>query len=112
MPRQRFRYIRETRQFAEIPEDKPFYEGHFVQDDTISPLMNHADGKYYDSKSAFRKATRRAGCAEIGNDAFSHLNRRDIPDIGGEERDLSNAYDALEATGGNVREALDRLRAR
>lgn len=31
-------------------------------------VINHADGKRYDSKSEFRKATRRAGCVEIGND--------------------------------------------
>lgn len=31
-------------------------------------VLNHADKKFYDSKSEFRKATRRAGCYEIGND--------------------------------------------
>lgn len=31
-------------------------------------VLNHADGKRYDSKSEFRKATKRAGCVEIGNE--------------------------------------------
>lgn len=31
-------------------------------------ILNHADGRRYDSKSEFRKATRRAGCVEIGNE--------------------------------------------
>lgn len=34
----------------------------------VNGIVNHADGKRYDSKSEFRKATRRAGCYEVGND--------------------------------------------
>lgn len=29
-------------------------------------LLNHANGRMYDSKSEFRKATKRAGCVEVG----------------------------------------------
>jgi len=32
----------------------------------INGLRNHADGRMYDGKSAFRKGTRAAGCVEIG----------------------------------------------
>lgn len=40
-----------------------------ISDDLgLKGMVNHADGKRYDSKSEFRKATRRAGCYEIGND--------------------------------------------
>lgn len=34
----------------------------------LKGVLNHADGRRYDSKSEFRKATRRAGCYEMGND--------------------------------------------
>lgn len=34
----------------------------------VNGIVNHADGKRYDSKSEFRRATRRAGCHEVGND--------------------------------------------
>lgn len=34
----------------------------------VNGIVNHADGHCYDSKSEFRKATRRAGCYEMGND--------------------------------------------
>lgn len=34
----------------------------------VNGIINHADGKHYDSKSEFRKATRRAGCYEVGTD--------------------------------------------
>lgn len=34
----------------------------------VNGMVNHADGKKYDSKASFRKATRRAGCYEVGTD--------------------------------------------
>jgi len=37
--------------------------------DDMDALKNPATGLLYDSKSAFRQATRAAGCYEVGNDA-------------------------------------------
>lgn len=34
-------------------DGKRTFEGHFVQDDTMPPLFNHMDGKWYDSKSKY-----------------------------------------------------------
>lgn len=34
----------------------------------INGLLNHADGKYYDSKSQFERAVRARGCRIVGND--------------------------------------------
>lgn len=53
--------------------DEPKIHAHgIVSDDLgVNGIINHADGKRYDSKSAFRKATRRAGCYEVGNDVKS-----------------------------------------
>lgn len=36
--------------------------------DTMDPTMNHVDGRLYDSKSAFTKTVRNAGCEIIGNE--------------------------------------------
>lgn len=36
--------------------------------DGMGYTRHMADNKYYDSKSAFRKATKRAGCIEVGNE--------------------------------------------
>lgn len=36
--------------------------------DTMDATRHMADGKYYTSKKAFRDATKRAGCIEIGNE--------------------------------------------
>lgn len=37
-------------------DDRRPSEGHYVQDDTMAPILNHMNGKTYDSKSTYRKA--------------------------------------------------------
>lgn len=37
--------------------------------DSMGPLVNHANGQTYDSKSAFRNTTRNLGYREIGSDS-------------------------------------------
>ena len=39
-----------------------------VISDHMDNLVNHADGRHYESKSEFRKATKAAGYEEVGND--------------------------------------------
>lgn len=46
------------------PELKP--DVHAVHQDSMDALTNHSDGKVYDSKSSFRRATKAAGCYEVG----------------------------------------------
>ena len=54
---------------ASIAGDKNSTDPRFyVISDTMSHLRNMADGKYYDSKHAFRAATKAAGCQEYGNE--------------------------------------------
>lgn len=40
--------------------------------DTMEPTLNHADGQRYDSKRAYEKAVRRAGCVIVGNETQKH----------------------------------------
>ena len=42
--------------------------GYYIKDDTMDPLVNPADGRTYDSKSAFERATKEQGCEIIGNE--------------------------------------------
>lgn len=49
----------------------------YIVRDGMDALLNHANGQVYDSKSAFRRATRDAGCVEVGNDAPLTLAPRD-----------------------------------
>jgi hypothetical protein len=48
----------------------------FVISDTMTPLQHMANGKMYDSKKAFRAATRAAGCVELGNETSAILTPR------------------------------------
>lgn len=64
-------------------EEAPPKELHYVQDDSMPPVFNHADGKIYDSKHAIRETYRRRGYLEVGNDKLSKYcpkdGRRNIP---------------------------------
>lgn len=44
---------------------------HYVENDSMPPVLNHADGKVYDSKSKIRESYRRHGVLEVGNDKVS-----------------------------------------
>lgn len=46
-----------------------------IRPDGMDATRNHADGKTYDSKSAYYKAVRRAGCEIVGNDPIGLKNR-------------------------------------
>lgn len=38
---------------------------------SVNGVLNHADGKHYDSKSQFERAVRAKGCRIVGNDLNS-----------------------------------------
>lgn len=63
--------------------------------DNMDALVNPATGLLYDSKSAFRHATRDAGCVEMGNDA---PNQGHEPD-----------YDAGKDVEGDIKQAMEQL---
>lgn len=48
----------------------------YVISDTMEMTRHMADGKHYSSKSQFRKATRAAGCYEVGNETKAILTPR------------------------------------
>lgn len=52
-------------------------EVNFISDG-MADTRHMANNKYYDSKSAFRKATKRAGCIEVGNETETLLKPRKI----------------------------------
>lgn len=49
---------------------------HYVISDNIGDTWHPATGQTYDSKSAFRRATKAAGCVEIGTE--KQIDRRDM----------------------------------
>lgn len=44
--------------------------------DTMDPILNHADGKMYDSKSQYRRALKEQGYIEVGNEWKDPEKRR------------------------------------
>ena len=40
----------------------------YVISDEMAPTKHMADGRHYTSKAKFRRATKDAGCVEVGND--------------------------------------------
>lgn len=66
--RTRYIYDKETRTFIESnAEVKPRVEAPFVQTDSMDLLKHHGNGKYYDSKSGFRRVTKALGYEERGD---------------------------------------------
>lgn len=56
-----------------------------VISDTMPPT-EHIDGKFYESKSAFRRVTKENGCIEIGNDP-ARLRKPPRPTVDRAEND-------------------------
>lgn len=59
------------------PRDGERADATYVISDTMAETRHMADGKYYTSKSEFRKATRAAGCVEVGNETSTLLKPRE-----------------------------------
>ena len=47
----------------------------YVNSDTHTPFQSMADGKIYDSKSAYRASLAEHGMQEIGNEVAAHMER-------------------------------------
>lgn len=68
-----------------------------ISDDLgVQGILNHADGKKYDSKSQYYKAVKAAGCVVLGNDAPTTCKE---PEYKICEKDLKR----------DIKEAIDQL---
>lgn len=63
------KYIWQDGHWTEVSCVSRRVAGPFLIRDTMAPLRHMATGQMFDSKSAFRAATKAAGCLELGNDA-------------------------------------------
>jgi hypothetical protein len=62
--------------FLAKPRIQTFGRAPYVISDHMSDTRHMADGKTYNSKSEFRKATKAAGCIEVGNETADLLKPR------------------------------------
>lgn len=76
---------------------KDFGNAHYVISDSMDSTRHMANGRYYDSKSEFRKATKAAGCIEVGNETAALLRPRQMPKLSKEGRvqDIKRAIEQL-----------------
>lgn len=63
--------------------------------DKLDDVLNPVNGQLYDSKSAYYRAVREAGCEIVGNDAPTHVHTP--PEVPGVEQDIKTAIDQLNA---------------
>jgi hypothetical protein len=64
----------------------------YVISDGMDPTFNHATGRLYDSKRAYERDTRRAGCVIIGNERMPERRGVELDRPG---RDIQRAIHQL-----------------
>ncbi len=71
MTKKSYRWDGELNKLIEV--DKGHWrETPFVQSDQLEkPLKHVVSGRWFDSKSEYRKETKRLGCVEVGNDLLN-----------------------------------------
>lgn len=72
----------------------PLNQSAYVRTDGMDPILSHADGRMYDSKSAYYASVRRAGAEIVGNDT-SILRERSEYRPEGVERSIKQAIEQL-----------------
>jgi anti-sigma28 factor (negative regulator of flagellin synthesis) len=78
-------------------EGKILGEAPMVISDSMSETRHMADGQYYTSKAAFRKATKAAGCVEVGNEVSTLTKARPRVQFNKEKRvhDIKQAIEMV-----------------
>jgi len=80
-------------QFRKARSDLPMP---YVRADGMDPIMNHADGLIYDSRSAYERGVRDAGCEIVGGEKIEPKARPVLSDRE-LKQDIKTAMDQVEA---------------
>lgn len=65
--RKKYRWDKDTKTFIEFRKEDKIVNAPNVIQDSMDALKHHGDGRMYDSKSNFRKTTKRLGFEERGD---------------------------------------------
>lgn len=65
-----------------------------IRSDGMDATLNHADGQLYDSRSAYERAVKDAGCVIVGNDQPDERKITEVPNVG---QDVKTAIEQLKA---------------
>ncbi len=72
----------------------------YIRSDGIDPILNHANGLMYDSRSAYERAVKDAGCVIVGND---------LPEPSGPPEEITDTDKSLER---DIVDTIQQLEAR
>lgn len=67
-----------------------------IRSDGMGPIMNHANGLIYDSRSAYERGVKEAGCEIVGNEKVTPRPRAVLSDRE-LKQDIKTAIDQVEA---------------
>ena len=67
----------------------------YIRTDGMDPIVNHANGLMYDSRSAYERAVKDAGCVIVGDDVPTVSTPAPTP--GDLRRDIKTAIEQVEA---------------
>ena len=67
-----------------------------IRADGMDPIINHANGLLYDSRSAYERAVKDAGCVIVGNDLPDRPSPPE-PDTRELKQDIKTAIEQVEA---------------
>ena len=68
----------------------------FIRADGMDPIMNHANGLMYDSRSAYERGVKDAGCVIVGDNKLTPSPRPVLSDRE-LKQDIKTAMDQVEA---------------
>lgn len=95
----RYRYhngeVVEAHRVPRTPPKRSHLSAPYVRSDGMADTMNPANGLLYDSRSAYERAVKDAGCVIIGDDKGFHERgpvQADMPPV---EQDIKDAIDQL-----------------
>ena len=80
-------------QFRKARSDLPMPA---IRSDGMDPIMNHANGLMYDSRSAYERGVKDAGCVIVGDDKLTPSPRPVLSDRE-LKQDIKTAIDQVEA---------------
>lgn len=93
----RTRYVLRDGQLVEKRYAPPLNGSAYVISDQLDNVVNPIDGRAYDSKSAYYRTVRNAGCEIAGNDSSLEPRRREMSAVPHVERDVKTAIEQLRA---------------
>jgi hypothetical protein len=89
------------------PETRPYV--HNVSQDTIEPTWHPHDGRFYDSKSAFRRVTKAAGGVEVSTADWQRVGDPEPIKIESCREDMEKAWYAIDAARRGNRDYINNI---